>query len=255
MSAITFASTADDANALETIITHHAELAGGMATHVNRVLQSASVTQTGDVIAHARALADWCKRELLPHALAEEDSVYASASALPELDQLITSMRHEHQLLAQLVSELATSDNPADLIAKTGAVSVLFDAHLREENELVLPALAANPNISLSALLDEMHTALTASVASEEAACNCGHTQAAADLELDARAVPHAIRHATVFGALDATTSGQALLLTAPHDPQPLLQQIALKWPDTFTVEYLTRGPEAWQLRLERQRI
>jgi uncharacterized protein (DUF2249 family) len=70
--------------------------------------------------------------------------------------------------------------------------------------------------------------------------------------ELDARTVPHAIRHATIFGALDAVRPGSGLVLVAPHDPLPLLQQVEQRAPGAFSVDYLERGPEAWRLRFLR---
>ena len=80
--------------------------------------------------------------------------------------------------------------------------------------------------------------------------CGCGGTEETAEPELDVREVPHALRHATVFGALDAVPAGTAMVLVAPHDPLPLLAQIEQRSPGTFSVEYLERGPEAWRLRL-----
>ena len=43
------------------------------------------------------------------------------------------------------------------------------------------------------------------------------------------------------------------MVLVAPHDPIPLLQQIEAGAPGTYTVEYLTRGPEAWLLQFTRR--
>jgi uncharacterized protein (DUF2249 family) len=82
--------------------------------------------------------------------------------------------------------------------------------------------------------------------------CACGEEDAAGYPELDARGIPHAIRHATVLGALHTVRPGAGLVLVAPHDPLPLLRQIDRKWPDEITVEYLQRGPEAWRLLLRR---
>ena len=65
--------------------------------------------------------------------------------------------------------------------------------------------------------------------------------------------MPHAIRHATIFGALDGIGSGEALVLVAPHDPVPLLAQLEQRSPGVFAVSYLERGPEAWRLRLLRR--
>lgn len=82
--------------------------------------------------------------------------------------------------------------------------------------------------------------------------CGCG--EHAADLpELDARAIPHALRHAAIKGALGSLRPGAALVLVAPHDPVPLLQQIEAEAPGAYTVEYVERGPDAWRLRFERR--
>jgi uncharacterized protein (DUF2249 family) len=81
-------------------------------------------------------------------------------------------------------------------------------------------------------------------------ACGCGEHDHGAP-ELDVRAIPHAIRHATVFGALSAIPAGGSLVLVAPHDPKPLLAQIAER-EGPVTVTYLDEGPEAWRLRITR---
>src|SRR4051794_24084282 len=49
--------------------------------------------------------------------------------------------------------------------------------------------------------------------------------------ELDARSIPHAIRHATILGALDAVLPDAGLALTVAHDPLPLLAQMEQRWP------------------------
>jgi uncharacterized protein (DUF2249 family) len=82
--------------------------------------------------------------------------------------------------------------------------------------------------------------------------CTCGEVDGAGYPELDARAVPHAIRHATILGALDAVAPGGGLVLVAPHDPLPLLAQVEQRHPGVFEVGYLERGPEAWRLLFTR---
>ena len=81
-------------------------------------------------------------------------------------------------------------------------------------------------------------------------ACSCGDDAHGAP-ELDVRAIPHAIRHATVFGALSAIPTGGTLVLVAPHDPKPLLAQIADR-EGPVTVTYLDEGPELWRLAITR---
>ena len=78
--------------------------------------------------------------------------------------------------------------------------------------------------------------------------CTCGGHDAALP-ELDARAIPHAIRHASIFGALDSLATGGGLILIAPHDPLPLLDQAKARYGDSMSVEYLQRGPDAWKLQ------
>ena len=81
--------------------------------------------------------------------------------------------------------------------------------------------------------------------------CTCGRSDES-EPELDVRAIPHAIRHATVLGALRAVPAGGSLRLVAPHDPKPLLAQIEDREGGTIEVDYLVRGPQAWTLRLIR---
>lgn len=82
--------------------------------------------------------------------------------------------------------------------------------------------------------------------------CGCGCVDEALP-ELDARQIPHAIRHAAIFGAVDSLAPGAALVLVAPHDPLPLLAQFQERYGATgVAVDYLQRGPEAWKLRLTR---
>lgn len=82
--------------------------------------------------------------------------------------------------------------------------------------------------------------------------CTCSDVVGHADPVLDARAIPHDIRHAAIFGALDSLSSGSALVLVAPHDPQPLLAQARARYPEGIGVTYLEQGPEAWHIRLQR---
>lgn len=89
------------------------------------------------------------------------------------------------------------------------------------------------------------------SLTPKPAACGCGHDHAEDAPRLDARLIPHAIRHGAILGALSQVQPGAAMVLIAPHDPVPLLNQIAAGF-DDVTVSYLVQGPEEWQLLLAR---
>jgi uncharacterized protein (DUF2249 family) len=83
--------------------------------------------------------------------------------------------------------------------------------------------------------------------------CTCGPSEDTASPVLDVRLLPHEVRHAAIFGILDATAAGASLVLIAPHEPLPLLSQLEQRHPGAFTVHYEHRGPDAWRLRLTRE--
>ncbi|GAB2985461.1 DUF2249 domain-containing protein [Nocardioides montaniterrae] len=98
--------------------------------------------------------------------------------------------------------------------------------------------------------MNELPVANVSHEGAEKCAC---HGEASRLVELDARAIPHEIRHAAVFGALDSLRPERGLVLLAPHDPVPLLAQLERRSPAAFAVEYLDRGPETWRVLLVRR--
>ena len=83
---------------------------------------------------------------------------------------------------------------------------------------------------------------------------DCGCDEAESQVPtLDARAIPHAIRHAAVFGVLESLRPGIRVDLLAPHDPLPLLTQIDGRWGALIEHEYIERGPETFRLRFTRR--
>lgn len=69
---------------------------------------------------------------------------------------------------------------------------------------------------------------------------------------LDARLLPHAVRHAAVLGAFDAVPPGGALDLVTPHRPVPLLREIAARLGGDVTVEDQERTEGLWRGRVRR---
>ncbi|WP_208378912.1 DUF2249 domain-containing protein [Cumulibacter soli] len=83
--------------------------------------------------------------------------------------------------------------------------------------------------------------------------CACGHEDDGAMPELDVQVIPHAIRHASIFGALDSIKAGYGMIIRANHDPLPLLTQLEQRAPGAFAIEYLDRGPDTFRLRFVRK--
>ncbi|MFI1416706.1 DUF2249 domain-containing protein [Streptomyces sp. NPDC020731] len=256
MSTLTLASDPEDAAAVEAVEAHHAQLAGELAGRVAMLVAAADrdPVEAGEVRA---GLVAFCDRDLIPHAVAEEGTLYAAARDLPEARLLVDGMLAEHRRLTALVDALREAGSAVRAAADGRALQVLFEEHLDKENDLVLPLLAGAPDISLAGLLGGMHELLGGGEATDESAgggcggtCGCGGSDDVDVPELDVRDVPHALRHATVFGALGAVPAGRAMVLVAPHDPLPLLRQIEDRHPGVFAVDYQQRGPEAWRLLL-----
>jgi uncharacterized protein (DUF2249 family) len=196
----------------------------------------------------------------VPHAEAEERTLYSAAADFVQARLLVEAMLAEHGLITGLVEERARATDRVRAAATANALRTLFDSHLSKENDQLLPLLARAPNVNLAGLLEGMHDLLGEAGHLTDAAeagcgdheCSCGEVDAPGYPELDARAVPHAIRHATIFGALDSVDPGAGLVLVAPHDPLPLLAQLERRNPGVFEVRYLERGPESWRLLFAR---
>jgi len=77
--------------------------------------------------------------------------------------------------------------------------------------------------------------------------CTCGEVDE--DLpEFDVQTIPHAIRHQAIFGAVEALKPGAGLIISANHNPLPLLAQLEARYEDRFSVSYLDQGPDRWRI-------
>lgn len=259
MSTVVLASTEADAAAVTAAEDHHATLVGSLTLQVQALVEAASRADAGAAETARAALVSWCEQELLPHAVAEESTLYAAAGATAEGRLVVDGLLGDHTVLTGLVRDLAAASDPVRAAATAHALQTVFDGLVTKETELVLPLLASDPDVSLADLVADLHAALPEQPAVEAEdsgcgghSCSCGEVDGPELPELDARAVPHALRHATIFGALDSVASGGGMVLVAPHDPLPLLGQIEQRTPGRFAVDYLERGPEAWRLRFLR---
>lgn len=141
------------ADIVATIAGHHAELQAALSARVAAVVQAARSGQSHNVaLAELRLLLD---HDIVPHARAEEDALYAAATA-PALRPLVDGMLFEHETLLDLVADLAAVTTAVDAATTAAAIQAVFVGHVRRENELLLPALAADPQIQLPTLLAAM---------------------------------------------------------------------------------------------------
>ncbi|MDP3892394.1 DUF2249 domain-containing protein [Nocardioides sp.] len=259
------ATSEADARAAEAVELHHARMAGELAMKAASLAAAARAARPADSEEARLDLVRWCRDELVPHALAEESTMYRAAGSMPRARLLVEAMLVEHQRIIGLVDRLDTTSEPVAAAALARALRELFEAHLAKENDQILPLLLASPDVAVAELLGGMHELLGPGESDRSPGpvdedgcgstghtCGCAETDGPASPELDAREIPHAIRHATIFGALDGVQPGAGLVLIAPHDPLPLLAQLEQRAPEAFAVDYLERGPETWRLSLMR---
>lgn len=283
--------------ALDVITQRHMDLVGTVIAHASALLDASASGSLEGASSARRDLVLFCRGEVLPQAIAEEDTIFALAREVPSLSALVDALVADHRTMAELIDDLAGATTPLGASAAGHALRVLYELHVDKEADYVLPVLASSDAVSLAdgvaksqELFDELSSAAQggggccggggaggcgcgggAAEVSEPAqgGCGCGgggcggheeaaHVSAPAQAVatrpvLDARQVPHNIRHATVFGALDAVRPGAGLELIAPHDPLPLLAQIEERDPGAFAVSYLERGPEVWRIALDRR--
>ena len=204
----------------------------------------------------------WLRADLLPHAASEEKTLYPAAAQIAEARLLVEAMLAEHLLIHRLVADLEAAADPVEAAAVARALETLFGSHLAKENDQLIPTLVASPDYSVAEMLSGMHELLGGDDAqvvdappAEASAhqCACGGHDEAGLPELDVRTIPHAIRHATIFGALEGLRPGTGLLLVADHNPLPLLAQLEQRAPGGFSVDYRESGPEVWRLELGRR--
>jgi len=121
------------------------------------------------------------------------------------------------------------------------------------------PAAAPSEPMPLGQDLD-----VSGAVQADDGGCGCGGCgcgaggpeqgdPAVADPnDLDARAIPHAGRHARIFEAVDALEPGESFVLLNDHDPKPLRFQLEAREPGQIGWDYLAQGPEIWRIRISR---
>lgn len=136
--------------ALTAVKTHHDDLRAGLTELTESFI--AAVADSGPTRPARDRLVSFLRQELLPHAEAEEHLLYGAAPT-PTTALLIKAMHDEHQMMAALIKEVEHSTTMESVIA-AGALVVLCDLRIQQENEQLLPSLAA-AGLDLDGLFDE----------------------------------------------------------------------------------------------------
>ncbi|HVV77081.1 MAG TPA: hemerythrin domain-containing protein [Mycobacteriales bacterium] len=145
--------TAVASDVVSVITHHHAELAEALTGRVDALVTAARLGAPYDE--PTGGLRELLAHDIVPHARAEEDVLYAAATEAP-LRPLVAGMVFEHETLLALAGRLNAATSAVDAAATAFAIQAVFLGHVRRENELLLPALAADPLVDLPDLLPQM---------------------------------------------------------------------------------------------------
>ncbi|WP_154676160.1 hemerythrin domain-containing protein [Amycolatopsis benzoatilytica] len=139
------------------ILHHHAVLRRGLEQRVGALCAAGERNSQYDQ--ELAALQGYLADEIMPHAEAEERTLYAAAVTQARGSQLVHTLIAEHRELAGLVEQLRSGDQGATVGAVAESIATLFASHAAKENEQLLPALTSS-GVDLAALLADMSKGL-----------------------------------------------------------------------------------------------
>lgn len=82
--------------------------------------------------------------------------------------------------------------------------------------------------------------------------CSCGGGAADEAPEIDAHALPQPVRHGAILGAIGSLKPGASVVVVTPHEPKPLLRQIADQFGASVTVSNDLLTPDVCKTRVTR---
>jgi len=141
--------------AYKAMLAHHRELGEELGRRADAVSGAVAAGRP-----HGTAAADliaYLAGEVLPHAAAEEKTVYPAAAAHDGLAGMVGEMLAEHVTLSVLGARLSALTDGAAAAEQAQQIAGLFTVHAAKENEILLPALLTGKSVDLAALLDCMH--------------------------------------------------------------------------------------------------
>jgi iron-sulfur cluster repair protein YtfE (RIC family) len=153
--------TSRETKALQVLLAQHRRLGEGMQRRVAAVTGAAAAG--GSLAAATSDLLAYLASDVLPHAYAEEDTIYRAAAGQTDLAGTISEMITEHRVLATAASRLAGGLDDSSALMQAKMLSALITSHVVKENEVLLPALLADDAVDLADLLEELRERLAES--------------------------------------------------------------------------------------------
>ena len=137
------------------IVHHHAVLRRGLERRAGTVCDAVA-----NGVPYEQPLAtlrEYLEGEVLPHAEAEERTLYRAAVTQARGSELVRTLTAEHRELAYLASRLRSPADSSTAATVAEWIATFFAGHVAKENDLLLPALTGS-GADLTALLADMRT-------------------------------------------------------------------------------------------------
>lgn len=224
---------------------HHAAMAAATQERVAALEQAAAGEAAWQTARDA--VVSYVRSDIVPHAKAEESTIYAEAAKRPELAPLVQAMTLEHGAILERLAAIERARSAVEALRAGAGLETLFAAHAGIENDVILAQLEIDPAADLTDVLARMHAGLKAGAAEPASASE------ASEAHIDVREIPHAERHALIFGVVRHLRPGQTLVLTVDHDPLPLRYQLQAEYGERLTWTYRAQGPKTWMVALSFQ--
>jgi len=136
------------------IIHHHAVLRRGLERRAGTLCEA--VESGVPFERQMRILREYMTGEILPHAEAEERTLYPAAATHARGSELVRALTVQHHALAYLAGRLQPGADGTEAATVSEWIATLFAGHVAKENDLLLPALTGS-GADLAALLADMH--------------------------------------------------------------------------------------------------
>lgn len=147
-----------DARAAAAVKQHHQVLLEAMTTHERAIRQAATEHEAAAPRERAiKGLLTFARQEVLPHAMAEEQTIYRVAQEDSRARMLVQAMLDEHRRLQGLIDDIDAATDPVDAAASALALREMFRSHLYKEDAFLIGFLLQLPDVSLAELLHGMH--------------------------------------------------------------------------------------------------
>jgi iron-sulfur cluster repair protein YtfE (RIC family) len=140
--------------AYQAMLEHHKKLGEELVGRADAV--SREVAARRPYGAAVASLVAYLAEEVLPHAAAEEKTIYPAA-ARARLASTVEEMTAEHVTLSALGAQITALTDGEAAAGQARQIAGLFTAHAAKENDVLLPALLADKSADLAGLLAQMH--------------------------------------------------------------------------------------------------